>query len=69
LNDPGWNSLEQIEDLPDPLRQEISHFFAVYKDLDPDRDSDVKGWGDREKALATIEDARRRFREQADRRA
>ena len=66
LNDPGWNSLEQVEDLPDPLRQEISHFFAVYKDLDPDRESDVKGWGRREKALATIEDSRRRYREQAD---
>jgi inorganic pyrophosphatase len=65
LDDPGWNALNDVEDLPPPLRQEISHFFAVYKDLDPDRASDVKGWANREKALATIEDSRRRFREQA----
>ncbi len=68
LNDPGWDALNDIEDLPDPLRQEISHFFAVYKDLDPDRQSTVRGWGDRAKALAAIEEARRRYRDQGDRR-
>ncbi len=67
LNDPGWNSLNQVDDLPEPLRQEISHFFAVYKDLDPDRQSEVKGWGDRDKAVATIEAARVRYRDRADR--
>jgi inorganic pyrophosphatase len=60
-DDPGWNRLEQIEDLPDQLRKEISHFFAVYKDLDPDKESEVKGWGDRDEALRTIEEARQRF--------
>jgi inorganic pyrophosphatase len=64
LHDPGWNSLEEIEDLPELMRQEIAHFFAVYKDLDPDRESEVKGWGDRAKALETIESARRRYRDQ-----
>lgn len=63
LHDPGWNGLEAVEELPDQLRQEISHFFAIYKDLDPERYSEVKGWGDREKALRTIEDARGRYRE------
>jgi inorganic pyrophosphatase len=67
LSDPGWSALNNVEDLPDPLRQEISHFFAVYKDLDPDRESFVKGWGDRKKALAEIEEARRRYREHGDR--
>jgi inorganic pyrophosphatase len=27
-NDPGWNELEEVEDLPRLLRDEISHFFA-----------------------------------------
>jgi inorganic pyrophosphatase len=44
----------------------ISHFFTVYKDLDPDRHSDVKGWADREAALEAIEKARRAVQEQAD---
>jgi len=60
-SDPGWNELEDVEDVPTQLRAEISHFFAVYKDLDTDRHSEVRGWGDRAEALQTIEDARRRY--------
>ena len=55
------SELEDVEDLPRQLRAEISHFFAVYKDLDTDRHSEVRGWGDREEALETIEQARRRY--------
>ncbi len=60
-DDPGWNTLEDLDDLPDQLRAEIGHFFAVYKDLDPDRHSEVKGWAGREAALEAIERARRAF--------
>ncbi len=62
-NDPGWNHIEDVDELPQQLRSEISHFFAVYKDLDADRHSEVLGWGDREQALSTVEDARRRFQD------
>jgi inorganic pyrophosphatase len=62
-SDPGWNELEDVEDLPRQLRAEISHFFDVYKDLDVDRHSEVKGWADRAAALETIEQARRAYRE------
>jgi inorganic pyrophosphatase len=62
-NDPGWNMLEDVDDLPELLRKEIGHFFAIYKDLDSDRHSEVKGWGDRQAALETIEKARKMFRE------
>jgi inorganic pyrophosphatase len=65
VNDPGWNWLDRIDDLPAQLRNEISHFFAVYKDLDPDRHSEVEGWADLEAALEAIELARERFLEAA----
>ncbi len=61
-SDPGWNELERIGDLPNQLRNEISHFFAVYKDLDPDKHSEVKGWADLEAAWETIEQAREAYR-------
>ena len=61
LHDPGWNKLDNVEDIPGQLRAEIGHFFAVYKDLDPDRHSEVTGWADRDAALETIEGARERF--------
>jgi inorganic pyrophosphatase len=61
FNDPGWNRIEDVEDLPELLRAEIGHFFAVYKDLDAGRESDVKGWGSRESALKTVQKARDQF--------
>ena len=63
-SDPRWNVYEQLEELPEQLRDEIFHFFSVYKDLDPDRHSEPRGWGDRDAADRGIADARRRFREQ-----
>jgi inorganic pyrophosphatase len=61
-DDPGWNEVEKIEDLPTLLRAEIGHFFSVYKDLDPEKHSEVKGWDDREAALKTLQQAREAFR-------
>jgi inorganic pyrophosphatase len=65
-NDPGWNSLQNIDDLPRQLRSEIGHFFDIYKDLDEGRHSEVNGWGDRAEALETIEQARERYRANGD---
>ncbi|HEY2201485.1 MAG TPA: inorganic diphosphatase [Solirubrobacteraceae bacterium] len=59
-HDPGWNYMNDVEDLPELVRAEIGHFFAIYKDLDPDRHSEVMGWGDRAEALVTLDEARRR---------
>jgi inorganic pyrophosphatase len=62
-NDPGWNGIEDVDDLPALIRAEISHFFAVYKDLDEGRWSEVGGWAGREAARETVEKARRAFLE------
>ena len=61
--DPGWGEMRDVGDLPAFLRDEISHFFSVYKDLDAGRHTSVIGWGDRAHAIATIEEARSRFEE------
>ena len=63
---PRLNTFEDVEDLPAQLRAEITHFFTVYKDLDPDRHSEVKGWDGRDAALVAIEQARRAFLEKAE---
>jgi inorganic pyrophosphatase len=60
-DDPGWNEYDDVDDLPRQLRAEIGHFFSVYKDLDPDRHSEVGGWAGRDAARKTIEKARRAF--------
>ena len=66
LHDPSWNTLDTLEDLSDALRNEIEHFFSVYKDLEQKRVR-VEGWFSREDALEEIEAARERFREQGGR--
>ena len=63
VSDPGWNTLETLDDLPQQLADEIMHFFSIYKDLEQ-KDTDVRGWFSREDAEQEIDRARERFREQ-----
>ncbi len=63
LQDPAWNTLETLEDLPKQLRDEIEHFFSVYKDLEQ-KTVKVDGWYSREDAFEEIKSSRRRFSEQ-----
>jgi inorganic pyrophosphatase len=62
LQDPSWNTLEKLDDISDALRNEIEHFFSVYKDLEQKRVK-VDGWYPLEDALEEIEEARRRYRD------
>ena len=62
LKDPNWNEHERLEDLPQQLQDEISHFFAHYKTLEQ-KDVTVDGWYSREDALAEIEESRERYRQ------
>jgi inorganic pyrophosphatase len=60
LEDPNWNQIETLEDLPQQLRDEIAHFFGVYKTLEQ-KAVEVDGWYSREDALTVIEESRRRW--------
>jgi inorganic pyrophosphatase len=59
LQDPAWNTLDTLDDLSEQLRDEIEHFFSVYKDLEQ-KTVRVDGWFSREDAMAEIEAARER---------
>lgn len=61
-HDPGWNRFDDVGQLAPQLRAEIGHFFSVYKDLEPNRHSEVLGWSSRKTGLRTVEEARTRFR-------
>jgi inorganic pyrophosphatase len=65
VHDPRWNVYHAVEDLPLQLRNEIFHFFTVYKDLDPDRHSEPTGWEDRATAQREIAEAKERHAAQA----
>ncbi len=62
LTDPNWSHIEKLDDLPMSLRDEISHFFAIYKTPDW-KVVKVDGWYPREEALESISRARKRFKD------
>ncbi|HEY5145039.1 MAG TPA: inorganic diphosphatase [Solirubrobacteraceae bacterium] len=62
LEDPNWNHMESLDDLPQPLRDEISHFFSIYKQPEG-KHVMVDGWFPRDDAMTAIDEARARCRE------
>jgi inorganic pyrophosphatase len=64
-HDPNWDFVQAMEDLPEPLRNEISHFFSIYKQ--PEGITvDVDGWFPGDDAIEVIEAAQARWREERD---
>ena len=59
--DPRWDRMNSLHDVPEHLRAEIEHFFAIYKALEPEKDTEVGDWGDREVALDVIRKAREAY--------
>ena len=60
LHDSQWSSTADIHDVPPQLRNEIEHFFQVYKDLEEAKAVVTRGYGNRSDALTVIESARQR---------
>lgn len=61
VGDPISGRINSIEDLESEQRNEIEHFFSIYKDLEPNKHSSTRGWSGREEAELTLQDARGRF--------
>ena len=59
-NDPRMSAIRDLEDVPSYLTSEIAHFFDIYKELEPDKSSDVRGWQDRAAAEQVIKEAQAR---------
>jgi inorganic pyrophosphatase len=59
LKDPMWSTVRDIHDIPAAFREEIEHFFQVYKDLE-DKKTETRGFGDRAEALEVVAQARAR---------
>ena len=62
LHDPNWSDIDKLEDLTPALRDEISHFFSIYKQPEG-KVVKVDGWFPLEQALATIDEAHSRWAE------
>jgi inorganic pyrophosphatase len=52
--DPRYADLHNLSDVPVHVRDEISHFFDIYKELEPGKATDIRGWQDRAAAEQVI---------------
>ncbi len=60
--DPTWGAVMDLEGLPPFLTREIAHFFDVYKDLEPGKQTVVGGFDDVSAAWEEIERSYERAR-------
>jgi inorganic pyrophosphatase len=62
-SDPRQEHLRDIHDVSRFDRQEIEHFFLIYKELEPGKSVSGASWADRAAAEAEVEASRRRLQE------
>jgi inorganic pyrophosphatase len=60
--DPRYDGVQDLADVPGHLSAEIGHFFDIYKELEPGKGTDVRGWQGRDAAEQVIGDAFSRAR-------
>jgi inorganic pyrophosphatase len=64
-HDPRYSGLQDLDDVPGHVTAEIGHFFDIYKELERDKGTDVRGWQDRAAAEKIIEESFARFTAEA----
>ncbi|MDP2650796.1 MAG: inorganic diphosphatase [bacterium] len=57
VGDPQFASWNELEDIPEALKNEINEFFKTYKNLEPGKFVEIQGWQGREEAEAMIKKA------------
>jgi inorganic pyrophosphatase len=58
--DPRWSGLRDIDDVPTHLLNEIGHFFDVYKELEPGKETETRDWKGVDVAEKLVIEARER---------
>lgn len=61
-HDPRWEHVTDVDEVSRWKREQIQHFFAHYKDLEPEKFATVHGFGDRAEAERIVAEARHAFR-------
>jgi inorganic pyrophosphatase len=59
--DPRRAGVRDLKDVPPYLAAEIGHFFDIYKELEPGKSTDVRGWMDRTEAERVVKEAQARL--------
>jgi len=57
VSDPHWSAIHRLDEIQPSLLREIEHFFTIYKDLEAEKGTTIKGWEDEHSAWRVIEEA------------
>ena len=60
INDPLWNHIDNLSQVPPHLLKEIDNFFSIYKQLE-NKATGSDGWADRDIAIEIIREAQQRY--------
>jgi inorganic pyrophosphatase len=60
--DPSFSDIKEVDDIPEYLRNQITHFFEHYKELEQGKYVKIIGWRDREIAKKQISEAIHKFK-------
>jgi len=60
--DPRFKNVNDINDLPEIIKEQIKHFFEHYKELEPGKWVKVKEWKGREEAEKIVKEAYERYK-------
>ena len=61
--DPRYDHVEELEDIPPQTQAEITEFFNTYKNLESGEGAEVLGWEDKAAAVDAIEHSRTLYEE------
>ena len=60
--DPSFSTIKEVDDIPEYLRNQITHFFEHYKELEQGKYVKVIGWKGRDIAKKQISEAMNKFK-------
>ncbi len=60
--DPSFSTIKDVDDIPEYLRNQITHFFEHYKELEHGKYVKVIGWKGRDIAKKQISEAMNKFK-------
>ncbi len=55
VEDPRFNHIKDLGDIPSQIQAEINEFFSTYKNLEKDKIVKTLGWEDRDSAIKAID--------------
>jgi len=63
VEDPRFDHLRDVKDIPQQRKDEISEFFETYKNLEAGKETETLGWEDRHAAMDAVEHSQQLYRE------